>query len=178
MILQLKKSNYILRPWIPEDASALCQKLSHPSIREHIRSDISIQPNLDWAKRFIENASHATLPSSFAICDENNLIGSITLKPGEGIYRYSAELTYWLLEDYRNRGVISDAIRTITIYAFQDLNIKRVYSIPLSTNPASCKVLEKAGYQYEGRLRCGVFIEEEFIDQLIYSRTGTVSGME
>lgn len=177
MILKLKKSNYILRPWRSEDAPAIVSFLNQKDIRDNLQTDEREPITIKWVENFILEANQTPLPSSFAICDSHQPFGSIFLKTGVGIYRYSAELYYCLSDKYWNQGIISDAIRSVTTYAFQELKIKRVYSIPFSSNPASYKVLEKAGFQYEGRLKCSVFKEGQFIDQLIYSRT-SFAGVE
>ena len=177
MILKLKKSNHILRPWRFEDAPTLASFLNQKDIHDNLEIEEESQITIEWAANFIAEANQTVLPFSFVICDKEKVIGSIFLKTGSGIYRYSAKLYYWLSDQYWNQGIISDAIRSITTYAFQELKLKRVYSIPFSSNPASCKVLEKTGFQYEGRLKCSVFKKGQFVDQLIYSRTNFV-GVE
>jgi RimJ/RimL family protein N-acetyltransferase len=45
----------------------------------------------------------------------------------------------------------------------------RIYANVFEWNPASARVLEKAGYSYEGRLRKSVLKDDQLIDQLVYS---------
>jgi RimJ/RimL family protein N-acetyltransferase len=49
------------------------------------------------------------------------------------------------------------------------LNLTRIYALPFARNSASCRVLEKAGYVCEGRLRRSVIKEGEVLDQLLYA---------
>jgi ribosomal-protein-alanine N-acetyltransferase len=61
----------------------------------------------------------------------------------------SAELGYWLAEPFWNRGVMTEAVKTICAEAFSRYEIGRIYAVPYADNFASRRVLEKAGFQYE-----------------------------
>jgi RimJ/RimL family protein N-acetyltransferase len=64
---------------------------------------------------------------------------------------HSAEFGYWLAQSYRGRGLMPRVIRTFSDYAFQELRIHRLFATPFSSNLASHRALEKAGFQREGR---------------------------
>ena len=57
----------------------------------------------------------------------------------------------------------------LTEYAFAHLDLVRLYATIFEWNPASARVLEKAGYTYEGRLRKSVTKDGKTIDQLWYA---------
>ena len=57
----------------------------------------------------------------------------------------------------------------MTEYAFDHFDLVRLYDAVFEWNPASARVLEKAGYQYEGRLRKNVTKDGKTIDQLLYA---------
>jgi hypothetical protein len=57
----------------------------------------------------------------------------------------------------------------VTRYALDGFGICRVYALPFAHNVASCRVLEKAGYLCEGRLRRSVIKNGEVLDQLLYA---------
>jgi RimJ/RimL family protein N-acetyltransferase len=44
-----------------------------------------------------------------------------------------------------------------------------LYAVPLAWNPASARVLEKAGYRLEGRMRQSAIKDGEVLDQLLYA---------
>ncbi len=63
------------------------------------------------------------------------------------------------------------ALKALTEYAFNEFNLTRVYALPFSQNASSARVLEKAGYVFEGVLRRSAIKDGEIIDQLVYART-------
>jgi RimJ/RimL family protein N-acetyltransferase len=64
-----------------------------------------------------------------------------------------AEMGYWVGVPYWNRGYATEAARALLQYAFRDLGLNRVYASHFSRNPASGRVMRKAGMKYEGVLR-------------------------
>jgi RimJ/RimL family protein N-acetyltransferase len=57
-----------------------------------------------------------------------------------------------------------------TPYAFDRFQLLRIYAEPYATNTGSCRVLEKAGFALEGRLRSSAIKDGKVLDQLLYSR--------
>ena len=106
----------------------------------------------------------------FAIANEVEAIGSIGLMVGKDVHRFTAELGYWLAEPFWGKGVMTEAVKRITEYAFRCFGLKRVYAEPYTSNRASARVLEKAGFKYEGLLRASAFKDGRLVDQLLYAR--------
>lgn len=52
---------------------------------------------------------------------------------------------------------MTEALRAVTRHAIETHNLFRVYALPFEWNHASFRVLEKAGYILEGRMRCSAF---------------------
>ena len=104
-----------------------------------------------------------------AIASREEAIGCIGMLPQEDVARISAEVGYWLGEPFWNRGIATGALRMLTEYAFGELELVRLYATVMEWNPASARVLEKAGYQYEGRLRRSVAKDGQIIDQWLYA---------
>ncbi|HEX7809940.1 MAG TPA: GNAT family protein [Thermoanaerobaculia bacterium] len=85
----------------------------------------------------------------FAI-DDGELCGAIALiLRDEGL----AEIGYWLGVPYWNRGYVSEAAREVVRYGFEDIGLRRVFAGCFARNPASARVMVKAGMKYEGTLR-------------------------
>jgi RimJ/RimL family protein N-acetyltransferase len=79
------------------------------------------------------------------------------------------EIGYWLGQSYWNRGIATEALVAVTAYAFETFDINRIWAGVFAWNPASARVLEKAGYVLEGRLRNAITKDGETTDELIYS---------
>ncbi|MBP7076878.1 MAG: GNAT family N-acetyltransferase [Bacteroidales bacterium] len=84
----------------------------------------------------------------FAIEIGGRLAGSIGLHIQTNNDIKNAEMGYWLAEVYHGKGIVTDAVKAITAMAFGQFQIGRIFATPFSNNPASIKVLEKAGYIY------------------------------
>lgn len=90
---------------------------------------------------------------TFAITQKKNgeVIGAIGLTLNA--HHKRAEMGYWLGVPYWNCGYTTEAARAVLRYAFQQLGLVRVYASHFARNPASGRVMQKAGMRYEGTLR-------------------------
>jgi RimJ/RimL family protein N-acetyltransferase len=89
--------------------------------------------------------------------------------PRDDVQRVSAEIGYWLGEAYWGRGIMSEALQAVTRYAVQTHDLMRVFAVPFEWNTASFRVLEKAGYTREARLRRSAIKDGQVIDQILYA---------
>lgn len=107
---------------------------------------------------------------AFAITVDNIAIGSIGIFRQGNIHRRTAELGYYIGEEYWGKGIMTEAVRQICDYVFSKSDIIRIYAEPFAYNIASCKVLEKAGFQYEGTLRSNAVKNGKVTDMKMYSK--------
>lgn len=112
----------------------------------------------------------ASPESDFAIASPTEMIGGVGLTFGSDVYRRSAEIGYWLGEPFWGRGITTAAVIAVTDYAFAEHDVVRVEAAVFESNPASARVLEKAGYVLEGRLRKSVTKDGHTLDELMYAR--------
>lgn len=78
---------------------------------------------------------------------------------------------YRIGADFRGKGYATDFLKTIVNYAFSKYDILRMWSKVYSYNPASAKVMEKAGFKREGTERNVIFYLGEVADAWIYGLT-------
>src|SRR5438552_16555683 len=114
--------------------------------------------------------------TQFAIDVDGAAVGGIGLRIGSDIHRRSAEVGYWLGEAFWGRGIITDALVAVTRYAFETFDLAHVFAGIFERNVASRRVLEKAGYSLEGRLRLHVTKKGETMDELVYGVTREEQG--
>jgi [ribosomal protein S5]-alanine N-acetyltransferase len=98
---------------------------------------------------------------------DKTLIGAIGLRL-EPEHRL-AELGYWVGKPYWNQGFATEAARAVIGYGFEELGLNRIYASHLARNPASGRVMQKAGLVYEGRLRQRILKWGVFEDLEIYA---------
>lgn len=104
----------------------------------------------------------------FAIEIEGEVAGGIGIHPREDVLVQTAEIGYWLGEAHWGRGYMTEALRAIVAYAFHTLAYHRLEAGHFGWNPASGRVLEKAGFQLEGCQRERFFKNGQFTDNMIY----------
>ena len=105
---------------------------------------------------------------SFAIASDKELIGAIGIEPCHDVNRYSGELGYWLGEQFWDKGITTSAVRNFVKYGFDAYDLIKIFAYVFSSNPASARVLEKAGFKLEGTLRNHIYKRGIALDQLVY----------
>jgi ribosomal-protein-alanine N-acetyltransferase len=66
---------------------------------------------------------------------------------------------------------MTEALTSVTDFASAVHGLHRVFALPYEWNPASIRILEKAGYEREGRLCSSAFKDGKLIDQFLYAWT-------
>jgi ribosomal-protein-alanine N-acetyltransferase len=161
---------YLLRDWQEDDASALAKYADNPKIWCCLRDAFPHPYHLEHAREFIRRVNAAEPRGVFAIATETEAIGSIGLTLGHDVHRYTAELGYWLAEPFWGRGIMTRAVKAMAYFGFSELGLYRIRAEPYAVNPASARVLEKAGFLLEGTMRASAFKEGRIVDQLLYAK--------
>ena len=99
--------------------------------------------------------------------ESGEIIGMISLMRIDKI-NHSGEVGYWLGKKFWGKGFTLEAVQLICRYGFQKMKLVRIYARVLHPNIASARVLEKAGFQYEGRMRKTTFRHGKWFDDLRY----------
>lgn len=172
-MIELQSRECIVRSYRAADAASLARHGNNRRIWENLRDRFPHPFTESHAAEYIEQLASSSDETSFAIDVGGEAVGGISLRPGTDIERISAELGYWLGEALWNRGVTTSAIRLVTDYAFNKKRLERVFAVPFTTNVASCRVLEKAGYEREGIMRRSAIKDGRIMDQYLYARVRT-----
>ena len=159
----------IVRPFTPSDAESIALNADDPSVWLNLRDLFPHPYRREDAERYIGFVLRQPQLTSFAIVVDGLAVGGISLRPGEDIERISAELGYWLGEPYWGRGIATAAVKSVTAYAFTTLELLRVFAVPFASNPASARVLVKAGFVHEGRLRSSAIKDGRVLDQDLFA---------
>jgi ribosomal-protein-alanine N-acetyltransferase len=159
-----------IRPWRSEDAPALVPLADNRNIWRNLRDRFPSPYSLSDARRWIREASAQKPASHFALEAGGRLAGGIGLIVGQDVHQRSAEIGYWLGEPFWGRGLMTEAVKAFSDFAFPAFDLCRLYALVLEWNAPSMRVLEKAGYACEGRLRKSAFKDGQATDEFIYSR--------
>jgi RimJ/RimL family protein N-acetyltransferase len=162
--MQLSRAR--LRPFRAGDEASIAYYANNPRIWRNLRDAFPQPYTLADAEQWVARAVESE--RNFAIDVGGQAVGGLGLRPGEDVWRRSAEIGYWLGQEHWGQGIMTEAVQAATAYAFRAFEVTRVHAGVFAWNPASARVLEKAGYELEGRLRNAVFKDGEFVDELLY----------
>ncbi|HEX8558656.1 MAG TPA: GNAT family protein, partial [Pyrinomonadaceae bacterium] len=122
------------------------------------------------ARAWLGFVAQKTPETDFALAVGGEAAGGIGITLREDVARRSAEIGYWMGRAHWGRGLATAAVRALTDWAFAHFDLCRLDASVFDWNPASARVLEKAGYVLEGRLRKSATKDGRTIDQLLYAR--------
>ena len=163
--------DFILREWRREDAADVAKYADNEKIARNLRDVFPHPYALADAQGFLDICIAGDLEMSLfrAIEIDGRAAGSIALCRGSDVYQKTAELGYWLAEDYWGRGIMTQAVRQLCREGFSRWDIQRIYAEPFAHNAGSRRVLEKAGFSLEGVMRRGVFKRGQVCDFCMYA---------
>jgi len=162
-----------VRPFAESDFVSLARAANNPKIARWMRNTFPQPYTADDAKAWISFANSVSPPRDFAICrpDGSAVIGGIGLKVRTDIHHRTMEVGYWLSEDYWHQGITTEAVAAFSEWVFASFeNLVRLDAEVFDGNLASNRVLEKAGFEFEGRRRKAVEKSGVILDALTYSK--------
>jgi RimJ/RimL family protein N-acetyltransferase len=80
-----------------------------------------------------------------------------------------AELGYWIGKPFWNRGYATEAAIAVIRFGFASLDLNRIASRHFSRNPASGRVMQKAGLRHEGTARQSMIKWGKYEDLQLYA---------
>lgn len=160
-----------IRKWELSDAKDLAAALSNKKVQDNLRDGLPYPYTEQDGKEFISAMLSADKNETFAfaIMVDDKVVGSIGIFRQGNIHSQTAELGYYIAEEYWSKGIMTEAVKQICEYVFANSDIIRIYAEPFAYNIASCRVLEKVGFQYEGTLRSNAVKNGKVIDMKMYS---------
>lgn len=167
--MKLELKTCVIRPWQMGDEESLVRHANNYKVWRNVRDRFPYPYGIDDAREWIRLASEENPQVNFAIVVGGEAVGGIGLVLKDDIYRCAAEIGYWLGEEFWGQGIMTEAVRALTRWGFEHFDLSRIYAGVLEWNPASMRVLEKAGYQFEGRLRKAVIKQNQVMDEFIYA---------
>ena len=93
------------------------------------------------------------------------IIGHYKIQPEN----YRAEIGYMILPEYHGKGIVTEAIKVVVNYGFEDMQLHSIEAIIDPENRASERVLQKSGFVKEAHILENEFYEGKFLDTVIYS---------
>jgi RimJ/RimL family protein N-acetyltransferase len=169
-VITLARGPAVVREWTEGDAAELVAQANDRRVSDHLRDAFPHPYGPEDARRFLALARERVPPSLFAIVADGRIAGGIGYVRYGDVERAGAEVGYWLGVSHWGRGLATAALQALTDHAFgAHADLRRLWAVPFATNPASARVLEKAGFTREGTLRQSAVKHGRVLDQWIYA---------
>jgi ribosomal-protein-alanine N-acetyltransferase len=158
-----------VRSWHPEDVESIVRHANNRKVWLHLRDRFPYPYTKTDARNWIQISLSTQPETNFAIDVSGEAIGGISFDVQTDVERYSAEVGYWLGEEYWGQGIMTSVLKVTTPYAIETYQLNRIYAVPFTHNIASMRVLEKAGYTRECMMRRSAFKDGRFVDEALYA---------
>jgi len=161
-----------LRSWQWSDSKVLANLINNRKIWDNVRDYLPHPYTYKDADMFLKsNVEQET--TNFAVLFNNEVAGGVGYVPKEDVYKFTAEIGYWIGEPYWGQGIATEAIRLlIERIREHSPSIVRVYAEVFDYNKASMRALEKNGFYLETVRRKGVVkngvIHDDYIFVLLF----------
>lgn len=150
---------------IEEEDIEFLNNVNNPEIRTNL-SSVSSPQNLKQQKDFFDNAICSDDEVHLGICQDEEIIGIISLIPQEN--GEVAKIGLWIHTDYHGNGYGTEASRLVTEYGFSQARYHKVYARAYESNKASQRVWEKLGFEKEAELREQCYRNGKYEDVYVY----------
>ena len=167
--MQLDLETCGVRSFRESDAAEFARHANNRNVAMRLRDRFPHPYTLDDAHEWIAFARGRDPERNFAITVDDLPVGTIGVELQDDVERCSAEVGYWLGESHWGRGIATVALSGFTRFAFEAYDLERLFAPVDASNPASRRVLEKAGYQLEGRMRRSVIKDGIVGDRFMYA---------
>ena len=168
----LESERLILRRLFDSDAEDIFEYASDPEITKYVTWEYhkSIDDTHTWLKTSLaqyENIEHS-FNWGIILKQTNKLLGTI------GLYNLNethskVEMGYVMSKLSWNKGYTTEAVCAVLKFAFENMNLNRIFAQCEPANTGSARVLEKAGMTFEGILRNNMFLKGSYRDHKVYS---------
>lgn len=160
-----------IRKWQITAAKALAAAISNKKVQDNLRDGLPYPYTEEDGREYISQmlSADGNDTFAFAITADDKVIGSIGAFRQSNIHSRTAELGYYIAEEYWGRGIMTEAVKQLCGYIFSHSDIIRIFAEPFAYNTGSCRVLEKAGFRFEGTLRSNAVKNGRVIDMKMYS---------
>lgn len=160
----------VIRPWRESDAESMALHANDRRVWRNLRDRFPHPYTRADAESYLRMVCGSHPVTSFAIEVDGAAAGGISHVPGDDVERISAEIGYWLGAPFWGRGLMTTAVAAFSRALFDaDPQLRRLFAVPFDWNGASARVLEKAGFRLEGRMRQSAIKDGVVVDQLLYA---------
>jgi ribosomal-protein-alanine N-acetyltransferase len=166
----IKAKRFTLRPYRKRDLPSIVKHINDKAIAGNtltIPYPYTMKDAEEWYRRVRNRARRkGSRAKEFAIDVNGEAVGYVAIFPKGHI----AGIGYWLGRAYWNKGIMTEVVREITKYGFDELGLRRIHASTFPQSKASQRVLQKNGFELEGILRKNIRKGNRYIDEYLFAR--------
>ena len=171
MFQPIRTERLLIRPFQTEDIAAFVARRNDPEVAKY----------QDWALPFTQEQAEQIVGELVAMegpekgewwmaivadATTGQVLGDLALHLNDN--GKTAEVGYTFDREHWGNGYAVESLTALVEYAFEELDVTRVFGMLHPDNPASAVLLERVGLLYEGRTKLSYWLGEENSDDLIY----------
>ena len=174
MFPQLHTPRLLLDRFAPEDQGFVFTALSHPEVIRHYGVEYHTLESTREQMEYFEKLYAQKTGIWWKIVDKERgaPLGGIGMNNYQKAHN-RAEIGYWLLPEHWGKGIISEALEAMVPYLFGEWRLHRIEAVVEAGNSNSSRVLERAGFVYEGTLRDCELKKGTYISLMMFSLLAT-----
>ncbi len=161
----MKKVSIELKEWsleLKKELAEICNAVNRSYLSNCLPKPYTEKDAEFWLGMVAERDGKSGIYRAIYCNDE--LVGNISVEQGEDVYIKNGEIGYFVIDKYKSKGVMTEAVKQICKLAFSKLDIIRISGAVYEPNIASRRVLEKNGFLPEGVRKNAVFKNGKIYD--------------
>ena len=165
---------YYLDKFVSTDQERLAETINDEEIAKNtltIPYPYKLEDAQGWLERCKLQDNTDEPQRSWAIRNsEGQVCGCISRHFKYGTNSHKDEIGYWLMRPLWRQGLMTAVIAKFVEHCFEDEKLKRLEAPIFDFNKGSARVLEKNGFELEGRLKMAHLKSGVYYDSLLYAK--------
>jgi [ribosomal protein S5]-alanine N-acetyltransferase len=168
----LETPRLVLRPFRDTDLSQVLRYRTDERVWRYIggqpETEAEVRGFLQRVHDYSERAPQVQYRLAVVLRDGDEVIGGCGLDISNADLK-EAEVGYHLRPDHWGKGIGTEVTKALLGFGFRDLGMHRIFADCSAENPASARVMEKAGMRREAHFRKNARIGDRWHDTLVYA---------
>ena len=158
-----------VRSWDWRDRDAIVKHANNRNVWINLRDRFPHPYTVNDARRWLEMVVGQKPETNFAIAVADEAVGGIGFTVQHDVARRSAEIGYWLGEEFWGRGIATEALVAVTDHAFSNYDVCRLYAHVFDWNRRFGARAGEGGLRVRRPAEKSVTKDGQTIDQLMYA---------
>lgn len=153
-----------LIPSSKENIPLYTKWMNDPEVRKYSRNEVPLSK--DMIKKWFEPKDQKY--TEFIVFEiyhneDKKILGTVGLSNVNWVYRHANLFASIGEKEYWNQGIATEAARMVVNYAFNEINLNKIYAGIADLNTGSWNVAEKLGFTYETTVPAEMYIDGKYV---------------